>query len=256
MSTVITIPALGDNLIYLCRYDEGHALVVDPGDACEVLRLVKRHGLTLTTILVTHHHWDHIAGVAELKAKTRCKVFAPDTQRTRGIDRVVDDGQTLTIGDARIEVIATPGHTRASVCYYMLPSGQSENGILFTGDTMFVAGCGRLIECDAQTMQASLQKLSCLPDQTVIYPGHDYTFEDYEFALTIELDNQAVKQRLQEVRSAQKEGKPAVPSTMLQERQTNPFLRADTPEIKTALNMPQAGPVDVFAELRRRKDVF
>lgn len=250
--TVITIAALGDNLIYLYQYGQRESLVVDPGDSLSVLRAMKEHDLALGAILITHHHWDHTAGTAELKRKTGCTAIGADRGRTPDIDEVVEDGQVLTLGDAEIQVLATPGHTRTSVCYYVQPAGNNEGGILFTGDTLFVGGCGRLLECDARSMWESLQRLARLPDDTLVYCGHDYTLENYEFALSIEPGNTLVRQRLDEVRR----GGPAVPSTMSQERGTNPFLRADTPELRVAIGMPQAQAADVFAELRRRKDVF
>jgi hydroxyacylglutathione hydrolase len=266
MDSVITIPALGDNFIYLYRYNRSSALVVDPGDASLVLETLKEHGLDLTTVLATHHHWDHTAGIIELKEKTGCKVIGPDKQRIPGIDCVIEDGEILAIGNTKIQVIATPGHTRTAVCYYVQPSNDNKNGILWTGDTLFVGGCGRLLECDARSMWDSLLKLASLPDDMLIYCGHDYTVENYQFALSIEPDNQSVQQCLSEyhpvldgrgeVRQAQRAGRQIVPSTMSRERTTNPFLRADTPELKTALDMPQAQAVEVFAELRRRKDGF
>ena len=256
MTSIITIPALGDNLIYVYRYDRSDSLVVDPGDSSAVVRILKEHGLALTTILVTHHHGDHTGGTAELKRKTGCTVIGGDRARTPGIDRLVEDGQILTLGDTRIQVIATPGHTRTSVCYYVPPSNGDKSGILWTGDTLFVGGCGRLLECDAQTMRQSLLRLASLPNETLVYCGHDYTLENYEFASSIEPDNPAVRQRLDEIKQAHRQGRPTVPSTMLQEKATNPFLRADTPELKAALKMSQARAADVFAELRRRKDVF
>ncbi|MFH1716682.1 MAG: hydroxyacylglutathione hydrolase [Planctomycetota bacterium] len=256
MDSVITVPALGDNFIYLYRHNETGSFVVDPSESSQVLRILKDSGLSLNTILITHHHYDHTAGAVELKQKTGCKIIGGDRHRIRGIDRVVEDGEVLTFGDARVQVIATPGHTSTGLCYYMPPSGQGKNGVLWTGDTLFVGGCGRLMECDAEVMWESLQRLASLPDDTLVYCGHDYTLENYEFALTVEPDNQVVGQRLNEIRHAQTLGRQTVPSTMQQERTTNPFLRADTPEMRTALKMPQSRAVDVFAELRRRKDVF
>jgi hydroxyacylglutathione hydrolase len=256
MDTVITIPALGDNLIYVVRYKGNDAFVVDPGEATPILGTVKDHSLNLTTILLTHHHWDHTAGAGELKRKTGCEVFAGYTNGSRHVDKVVGDGQTLKIGNARIQVLATPGHTRTSVCYYREPSTHMPGGMLWTGDTLFVGGCGRLLECDPQTMWESLQKLASLPDDTLVYCGHDYTVENYEFALSIEPDNKAVRQRLDEVKYVIRQGEQTVPSSISQEKAMNPFLRADTPELKAALGMANAPGVEVFAELRRRKDVF
>ena len=256
MDSVITIPALGDNFIYLYRYNKSDALAVDPCDGSLVLRAMKEHGLNLKTILITHHHWDHVAGTVELKQKTGCKVIGADRRRIPGIDSVVEDGQILPVGDCKVRVIVTPGHTSTSVCYYIEPSAGNENGILWTGDTLFVGGCGRLLECNAESMAESLQRLASLPDDTLVYCGHDYTLENYEFAFGIEPGNQGVKERLDQIRRLQQQGKLTVPSSILLERTTNCFLRAGTPELKAALGMPQAQAVEVFAELRRRKDIF
>jgi len=182
MDPVITVPALGDNFIYLYRYDQRNAFAVDPGESSAVLGVLRRYGLNLTMILVTHHHWDHVAGVDELKKISGCEVIGGD-RRIRSIDHVVGDGQILEAGDVRIQVIATPGHTQAAVCYHLQPSKAGKNGILWTGDTLFIGGCGRLFECDARTMWDSLVKLTSLPDETVVYCGHDYTVENYEFPM-------------------------------------------------------------------------
>jgi hydroxyacylglutathione hydrolase len=256
MDPVITIPALGDNFIYLYQYNQSDSLAVDPSDSSMLLRILQEQGLSLKIILVTHHHWDHISGIADLKRKTGCKIIGADKRRIPGIDSVVADGQILPVAKRKVRVIATPGHTSTSVCYYMEPSAGSENGILWTGDTLFVGGCGRLLECDAQTMWESLQKLASLPEDTLVYCGHDYTLENYEFANGIEPANQIVKERLDQVRRLQTQGKLTVPSSILLEKTTNCFLRAGTPELKAAIGMPQAQAVEVFAELRRRKDVF
>lgn len=256
MDSVIIIPAFSDNLAYLYRYNQSSAFAVDPSDSSRVLSILGQYNLDLKMILVTHHHWDHITGANELKNRTGCKIVGGDKQRIPGIDCIVENGQTLSAGNVSIKVIATPGHTRTSVCYYLQPSNDNKNSILWTGDTLFIGGCGRLLECDAQSMWNSLLKLASLPDDTFVYCGHDYTLENYEFALSIEPDNQAVKQRLYQVKQAQRQGNLTVPSTILQERTSNPFLRADTAELKNALDMPKAKAVDVFAQLRRRKDTF
>ena len=255
MASLVTIPAFGDNYIYLYRYDKNNALAVDPCDSSAVLNSLNEQNLNLTTILITHHHWDHTGGVSDLKKKTGCEVIGADKRRIPGIDRVVDDKHVLEIGNIEIHVIATPGHTNTSVCYY-IPASNDKDKILWTGDTLFVGGCGRIMECNAQTMFDSLLTLASLADDTLVYCGHDYTLENYEFALTIEPDNKAVKQRLHKIKQTIRAGGFTVPSTILQEKTTNIFLRSDTNEIKTALEMPDARAVDVFAELRRRKDVF
>ncbi len=167
MDSVITIPALGDNLIYLYRYNKSACLVVDPSDCSSVLRILREQELSLKMILITHHHWDHTGGVAELKQKTGCKVVGADKRRIRGLDQLVADGEILPVGDADARVIATPGHTSTSVCYYVPPSGTNVSGVLWTGDTLFVGGCGRLFEGNAKSMWKSLQKLASLPDETL-----------------------------------------------------------------------------------------
>ena len=247
---MITIPSLGDNLIYLYRYNQSDCLAVDPGES--MLKILKEQDLSLKMVLVTHHHWDHTGGVAELKKKTGCKVVGGDKRRIRGIDQSVKDGEILPVGDAEVHVIATAGHTSTSVCYYVPPSPTNASGILWTGDTLFVGGCGRLFESNARTMFESLQKLASLPDDTLVYCGHDYMVENYEFALSIQPDNQAIRLRLNDIRQSGQ----TVPSTILEERTTNVFLLAGTPELKAALNMPEAKGFEVFAELRRRKDIF
>ncbi|MHC4595051.1 MAG: hydroxyacylglutathione hydrolase [Planctomycetota bacterium] len=243
MEPVITIPALGDNYIYLCHYHQNNAFVVDPGDAGVVLKALEQHRLNLTDVLVTHRHFDHTAGMEDLKKKTGCRITGSE-----------ETGMFEIVG-VNIQLITTPGHTRDSVCYYVQLS-EEHSGLLFTGDTLFIGGCGRPIECDAQTLWHSLQKLAALPDDTLVYPGHDYTEENYEFALTIEPDNPAVKLRLDQIRQAQSQGLPTVPSTILQEKTTNVFLNANKPDIKAALNMPASTAAEVFSELRRRKNIF
>jgi hydroxyacylglutathione hydrolase len=191
-----------------------------------------------------------------LKKKTGCEVLGADKRRIKGIDVVVQDNQILKLGGTEIQVIATPGHTKTSVCYYLPAAGDDAKRILFTGDTLFIGGCGRILECSAKTMWASLVKLAALPDDTLVYCGHDYTLENYEFALTVEPDNVARRQRLQRIRQIVNEGGLTVPSTMSQEKTANIFLRSASEEVKTALGMTGANAAGVFAELRRRKDFF
>jgi hydroxyacylglutathione hydrolase len=242
MDSVITIEACGDNFIYLFRYDANKAIVVDPSESGPVLRVLEKKGLDLCTALITHHHWDHLGGVGDLKKRTGCEIVGGDVKRISDIDRVVGDGDVIKAGQYNIRVISTPGHTRTSVCYYLEPSG-NDSGILWTGDTMFIGGCGRIFECDTGTMLDSLLKLAGLPDDTLVYCGHDYTVENYEFALTVEPDNAVFKERLDEVKKVIRGGGVSVPSTIGQEKESNVFLQAGRN-------------VDVFAELRRQKDFF
>ena len=240
MNKVITISALGDNYTYLYQYGPADALAVDPCDSSKVLIALDQHGLNLTMIVVTHHHFDHTGGIGDLKYKTGCKVFGGD-KRIPGIDCIVEEGFVIDAGDKKMNVISTPGHTETSVCYYV-PADEGERGILFTGDTMFVAGCGRIFGAAPQTMWGSLKKICTLPDDTFVYPGHDYTVEDYELALTIDKDNDVIKQALHDTKEKVKNGNVTVPSTISLEKETNVFVRAQTAE--------------EFAKLRRRKDFF
>lgn len=250
MLLVITIPAFGDNFVYVCEYGGGSAFAVDPCDSAAVIKVLKERGFELKDIFVTHHHFDHTAGVADLKRRTGCAVYGP-----KSVGRGIADGDIIRAGDMQIEVIATPGHTKDSVCYYIRPTKEN-SGIVFTGDTMFVGGCGRVLESDFKTMYESLLRLAALPANTLVYCGHDYTVENYEFALTIERDNEKVAKRLQQIQTAVKEGDYTVPSTIGIERETNIFLRSDTAEVKRALGMKDDDAVAVFTKLRRRKDVF
>jgi hydroxyacylglutathione hydrolase len=256
MTNVITIPAFGDNFIYLHPCGENRVFAVDPGDAALVLQALESRDLSLAAVLATHHHWDHIGGAADLQSKTGCKLIGVDRTLIPASDRTAGDGDLLAVGDARIRVIATPGHTRASVCYHVVPSDEHGPRVVYTGDTLFVGGCGRLLECDAATMWRSLQKLAGLPAETLVYCGHDYTLENCEFALTICPDDRRLRDRLAEVQKAVEYGQLTVPSTIAQERATNILLRANDPQVKAALGMADAPPEEVFAELRHRKDLF
>jgi hydroxyacylglutathione hydrolase len=248
------LTAFADNYVYLYRYDVTRAVVIDPGDHAVVLKALNERSIDLTAVLVTHHHSDHTAGIPELKQATGCQVIGSDP-RIRGIDQVVKDGDRLEFGDTTIEVLASPGHTRLSVCYHRLPGPDDPGSIVWTGDTLFAGGCGRLFECDAATLWRTLQRLATLAGQTQVCGGHNYAIENYRFGLTIEPGNQAIQDALDQALRSERTGD-TVASTMDRERQTNVFLRADLPEVRSALAMTQAPVHEVFAELRRRKDRF
>lgn len=240
MDNVITIEAFGDNYFYLLDCGEGNAVAIDCGDCSPILKAAQKHGLRIEAVLITHHHYDHSAGAKKLKKKTGCTIISPDKKRISQTDRLVADCDILNFGNEKIRVIATPGHTTTSVCYYVAPSGANAAGILFTGDTMFIGGCGRIFECSAKTMFQSLSSLTDLPDNTLVYPGHDYTEENYRFALTIDPNTPP----------------PKTPSTIGYEKSSNIFLRSDDPAIKKVLTMPKAQPDEIFAKLRAKKDRF
>jgi len=239
---MIILTDFSDNLVALYEYMPGRALVVDPPDAASVLRALDTHQLELTTILVTHHHGDHVGGIPGLKHETGCTVLGSDAARIPEMDQVVAEQQAIQLGPATIETLETPGHTRTEVCYYRVPGAGETSGLLWAGDTLFVGGCGRLFEGTAEQMYDSFEKLKALPDDTQVYCGHEYTVENYQFALTIEPDNQAIQDALAAARAALAQGHPTVPSTIGQEKRTNLFMRANS--------------VEDFASLRRKKDRF
>jgi hydroxyacylglutathione hydrolase len=256
MTDVIVIRVPGTtNFIYLHRCGPDHAFVVDPGNAPIVLEALAAHHLTLKAILATHHHWDHVGGAADLQRRAHCELIGAGSTLIPAPDRTVTDGDVLDIGGVIIQVIATPGHTQNSVCYYI--SGKPRaHGVVYTGDTLFVGGCGRLLEGDALTMWQSQQKLAALPEETLVYCGHDYALENYEFAVGIAPNHRRIRERLAEIQKAIEYGRLTVPSTIGQEKATNIFLQAEQPPIRAALGLPEARPEEVFAELRSRKDLF
>lgn len=229
----------------------GATATIDAGEAEPILAALKETGWTLTDILVTHHHGDHVAGIPELKAATGAKVTAPaeDMNRVPLVDRGVREGDRVKLGSLVAEVIATPGHTSHHIAYHF-----PAHALLFAGDTLFSLGCGRLFEGSPADMWSSLQKLRALPPDTKLYCGHEYTQSNARFALTIDPENSALRQRAREVDALRTKGAFTLPSTIGAENAENPFLRADDPLIAARLGMPNASAVDVFAELRARKN--
>jgi len=256
MTAVITIKVPGTtNFIYLHRCGPKHAFVVDPGHAPLVLETLAANHLALRAILVTHHHWDHVGGAADLQRQSPCELIGAGATLIPAPDRTVTDGDVLDIEAVTLQVIATPGHTRDSVCYY-LPGRPGVHGIVYTGDTLFVGGCGRRLEGDAHALWQSLQRLAALPEETLVYCGHDYALENYEFAAAIVSGHRRIRERLTEIQKTIEYGGLTVPSTIGQEKATNIFLQADHPQIRAALGLPEARTEEVFAELRSRKDLF
>jgi hydroxyacylglutathione hydrolase len=254
MLTIIQIPVLTDNYIYLIHDPVSEeTAVIDPALAQPVLDVLGKKGWRLTCILNTHHHWDHVGGNLELKQKTGCKIIAAQSDRDRipGIDMGVSENDVISLGQHRAKVISTPGHTSGHIVYHF-----SEDCALFCGDTLFVMGCGRLFEGTPEQMWNSLQKLKALPPSTRIYCTHEYTQTNGRFALSVEPDNSQLQQKMIEVQQLRAENKPTVPSTIEQERATNPFFRADNLTVQKNLNMQNQLPVHVFTELRKRKDSF
>lgn len=248
------IPTRSDNYVYLIRESgQGKVGVVDPSDAEPVIEALDRLGWTLTHILNTHHHNDHTGGNLELKEKYGCEVVGPlaDHDRIAGIDIDVADGDTYTFGDAVVKVYDTPGHTRGHIGFWF-----EESKALFCGDTLFALGCGRVFEGTFEQMWESLGKLRALPDDTMVYCAHEYTQANAKFAVTIETGNQALIDRAAEIDALRAENKRTVPSLLGLEKETNPFLRADVASVAEAVGLPNGSPVDVFSEVRTRKDNF
>jgi hydroxyacylglutathione hydrolase len=248
------IPVLSDNYAYLVHEPAaGVTAVVDPPVVEPVLERLKARGWKLDWILSTHHHADHTAGNLELKQATGCRVAGAkaDEARIPGIDLKLAEGDRFKLGEAEAQVFETPGHTSGHISYWFPGSNA-----LFCADTLFSLGCGRVIEGSHAQMWNSLSKLAALPDDTLVYCGHEYTQANARFALSVDPDNQALQARAAEVERQRAAGKPTVPSKLSAERAANPFLRAGDKAIRKKLGMESAGDAEVFAEIRRRKDRF
>ena len=251
---IAQVPCLRDNYAYLLRCQAtGATAALDPSEAAPVLAAAERRGWRLTQVLNTHHHWDHVGGNEEIKRATGAIVVGPrpDEGRIPALDATVDEGEPFALGEAKARILFIPGHTRGHMAFWF-----AESAALFCGDTLFTLGCGRLFEGTPEQMWASLSKLRALPDETLVYCGHEYTAANARFALTVDPGNEALKLRAARVQAARDAGQPTVPAPMGEERATNPFLRADDPAIAAAVGLAGEAPVRVFAEIRRRKDSF
>jgi len=247
-------PYMSDNYgVLLHSADTGKTTCIDTGDASATQAALEKTGWTLSDIWVTHHHADHTAGVVELKSATGATVSGPKplSQPIEGVDVELADGDEFEFAGVRVTVIQTPGHTKDMINFYL-----PEEGIVFTGDTLFTLGCGRLFECDAGVMHQSLEKLKVLPEETKVYSSHEYTLTNAKFALSVDPDNAALQARYKTIESLRANGQPTVPSTIKEELATNPFLRADDIAIRAFLNLSDASDEAVFAEIRKRKDEF
>jgi hydroxyacylglutathione hydrolase len=247
------IPVLQDNYIYVLHEpDSGATAAVDPAVAEPVLDHVRRRGWRLTHVLNTHHHNDHTGGNLTLKSQAGVKIVGArqDSQRIPGIDIEVADGVSFLLGTAAAMVMDVPGHTVGHVAYWF-----PESHALFSGDTLFAMGCGRLFEGTPEQMWSSLMKIRNLPDDTLVYCAHEYTQSNARFARMVERDNADLLARVADIEARRSRGQPTVPSLLALERKTNPFLRADVEAVKCGVGLPGADPARVFAEIRRRKDM-
>lgn len=251
---IVTIPCLKDNYAFLAHdRTSGQTTVVDVPEAAPIAAALRTRGWRLSHVLLTHHHWDHVEGLAALLADHPATVIgaAADAHRLPPLDVQVAEGDRILIGSDEGVVIDVPGHTVGHVAFHFPASA-----VLFTADSLMAMGCGRLFEGTPAQMYASLAKLAALPPETLVCSGHEYTASNAKFAATIEPGNAALISRIEKIETARAQGRPTVPSLLSTERATNPFLRADSPEIQANLGLTGADPVDVFTEVRRRKDSF
>lgn len=251
---LLALPALADNYIWLLHDDAGDALVVDPGDADVVERALTQHKLRLRNILLTHHHLDHVGGASHLRNRYHADVYAPHDPRIEHVDHCVGDNDTVTLSAPTVQfrVIAVPGHTLTHIAF-------AGEGLLFCGDTLFSLGCGRLFEGSAEQMLTSLDRLAELPADTLVCCAHEYTAANGRFALHLDSDNDALKQRVAEVASLRENQLPSLPVTLERERRTNPFLRVDAPALVAWGQSQGIDPhnrVRRFAAIRAAKDNF
>lgn len=257
---VVPIPCLSDNYAYLVVCEASHrAAVVDPSEAEPVLAAARAEGVDLVAIWCTHHHWDHTGGnKALLDALPELSIVAHESDRGRvpGQTTFAVEGDEVEVGDEVVaRIIHNPGHTRGAISYFVesVPA-------VFTGDTLFCAGCGRLFEGTPDIMHASLTKLAALPDDTRVYCGHEYTAANLRFAAAVEPDNPDVARKREEASELRRSHRPTVPSTMAEERATNPFLRVSEPAVVDAATRAESpedsSPEAVFGALRRWKDRF
>jgi hydroxyacylglutathione hydrolase len=254
MFEVVPVNAFKDNYVWTLR-DGRSAVVVDPGEARPVLDYLRREKLALAAILATHHHPDHVGGIPELLREYRVPVYGPRNEPIATLTHPVSEGDEVTIPElgASFSVLDIPGHTRAHVAYYGA-------GALFCGDTLFACGCGRLFEGTAEQMYASLEKLAALPDETKVYCGHEYTLANIGFARAVEPANSALSERETRDKRLREGGKPTLPSTLGDEKATNPFLRCREPAVVESANKYLGSrisdPVRVFAAIRDWKNRF
>uniref|UniRef100_A0A6A7FPX0 hydroxyacylglutathione hydrolase n=2 Tax=Hirondellea gigas TaxID=1518452 RepID=A0A6A7FPX0_9CRUS len=250
-------PALSDNYMYLIIDEKsGEAAIVDPVTPATVLAAVKEAKVNLTTVLTTHHHWDHAGGNEALVAQADCKlrVYGGD-DRIGALTDKVQHGDTITIGNLTINCIATPCHTTGHICYYVTSSEPSDTHrpAVFTGDTLFLGGCGKFFEGTPEQMHTALiTRLGALPDDTDVYCGHEYSLNNLQFGLHVDPDNEACKEKYEAMVKRREDSKPSVPSTIGEEKQYNPFMRVEVVELQKKRGTSEG--VDTMRSLRQEKD--
>ena len=265
MIEIRQFPCRNDNYgILIHDGSTGVTAAIDAPDSRAVLAELREAKWALTHIFTTHSHFDHVAGHQALKRETNCTIYGPavEARDIPCIDISIEEGERLTFGSIEVQVLQTPGHTPGHVTYFIpeavkAEGGGRKSGVAFTGDTLFSVGCGRVIEGRHAQMWRSLEKISALPPDTLIYCGHEYTQANIRFALTVDPHNAALLDRKREVDALRSRGEPTLPVTLGKELETNPFLRVASPAIRQRLGAgPDAPAAKVFEELRRRKDRF
>jgi len=265
MLNVTAVRAFRDNYLWVLQDGSSPAVcVVDPGDAAPVLRHLAEHKLELQAILVTHHHADHIGGIAALLQHTQVPVYGPATPKIPQVSHPVAEGSVLQLLGHEFRVLEVPGHTLEHIAYVATgPSAVSSQDAslqLFCGDTLFAAGCGRMFEGTPPQMHGSLQKLAALPAHTLVYCAHEYTLSNLRFATAVMPDNQALQQRIMREQAKRDMDQATVPAQLAVELLTNPFLRCTDPLVRAAAAAREPGgsadPATVFGILRRWKDAF
>ncbi len=245
--------AIGSDNLGILIHDQatGRTASIDAGEEAPILQAVKETGWTLTDLFITHHHGDHIAALQPLKERFGARVVAPaaDAHRIPAIDVAVREGDAVQLGETGFTIFETPGHTSGHIAYY-----SAEAKVVFAGDTLFSMGCGRLFEGTPLEMWTSLSKLARLPDETLLYCGHEYTLSNARFALRYDAGNAALQKRAQAVEALRANGEFTIPSTMGLEKATNPFLRATEPALAQAVGLAGHPAVEVFAALRDAKN--
>lgn len=263
MMQIHAVPAFRDNYLWVAAVGR-RAAVVDPGDAAPVERFLDDHGLELAAILATHHHSDHVGGVAALAARWDCPVYGPADDGVAGLTERLREGDRITVPGLALalDVLDIPGHTAGHIAY-VHAGGDARPGhepLVFCGDTLFACGCGRLFEGTPAQMSASLGKLARLPAATRMYCGHEYTLANIRFAEAVEPGNRAIAERKAREKAKRARGEPTLPSTIGEELATNPFLRCSEPVVRACAEKRAgralANPVDVFATLREWKNTF
>ena len=251
---ITTIPCLTDNYAYIINDDKTKTIgVVDPSEAKPIIYYLEKENLKLNYILNTHHHFDHIGGNTELKKKYNAKVigFAGDKHRIPGIDIAIKDNEKWLFGNSKVKILHIPGHTLGHICFFF-----EKEKIVFTGDTLFSLGCGRIFEGDYKQMLSSLNKIKELPKDTKIYCGHEYTYKNAEFCLKYDENNINLKKKFEKIKKLISENQPTVPSSLEEELKSNIFLRCDQNELKIKLNMKNLEDFKVFKKVRDLKDSF